>query len=232
MSFRLFADFESWPDAVYTNIAKRTVRTARYDPAPSPYGANCTYNLTFVAPTLRCEDNTANIGLEQKVFELFENKTRTGSRTSTWNVSHAQYLAAYYESGSLLKFDMSYWALGSDYSLRNISCIAHSATYKATVKWTNYTQSVRISVTEGQPLNVSKSSQDSLFYDVMKSVPKPTEIVYNDSEVRNNFTMSTLFDIYHETQLRSMAEALLGPLAGAISGFGKEQYLHPRVHTV
>ncbi|KAL1602109.1 hypothetical protein SLS59_004794 [Nothophoma quercina] len=160
-----------WPDAVYTNIAKRTVRTARYDPAPSPYGAN-----------------------------------------------------SYYESGSLLKFDMSYWALGSDYSLRNISCIAHSATYKATVKWTNYTQSVRINVTEGQPLNVSKSSQDSLFYDVMKSVPKPTEIVYNDSEVRNNFTMSTLFDIYHETQLRSMAEALLGPLAGAISGFGTDNY--------
>jgi hypothetical protein len=53
----------------------------------------------------------------------------------------------------------------------------------------------------------------------MHSVPKPVRIVYSNS-VHHNFTIAEKFEIYHEVQLRSMADSILRSLAGAASGFG------------
>ncbi|KAJ4984387.1 hypothetical protein SVAN01_10094 [Stagonosporopsis vannaccii] len=209
------------PDRIFTKIAKRTIREGMYDTAGSSCGDNCTYALTFAAPTLRCEDGTPNENLEQRVFSLYKNESLEGNRLSSWDASLAQYMAAPYESDGLLKFDLSYRReIGGE--LKNMSCTTMNSTYTARIQYMNAGQVVTVNVTDGQPFNMSGLDQSSLFYDVMQAVPSPNTIIYQTAV--KNFSMPELFEMYHRTQMRTMSDLLTRSLAGAISGFGTENY--------
>ncbi|KAJ8113850.1 hypothetical protein OPT61_g4117 [Boeremia exigua] len=213
----LGVDFGSRPDRIYTKIAKRTIREGAYDTADSYYGDNYTYSLTFPAPTLRCDDNSPNEDLEQRVFETYTNQSLEGKRPSSWDPSLAQFLAAPYESNGQLKFDISYRKeVGGP--LNNISCTTMNAMYTAQIRYEQSAQDVTLDIIEGEPLNMSDLDKPLLFYDVVQSIPTPNEIVYQTAV--NNFTMPELFEIFHREQLRTMSDILTLSLAGAISGFG------------
>ncbi|KAH6644262.1 hypothetical protein C7974DRAFT_17692 [Boeremia exigua] len=209
------------PDRIFTKMARRTIREGTYDTASSSCGDNCTYELTFAAPTLRCEDDSPNLDLEQKVFNTYNNQSLEGNRPSSWDASLAQFLAAPYESNGQLKFDLSYRNEFNG-TLRNISCTTMDANYTAQIQYLDSAQAVTLNITEGQPLNMSGLNQSSLFYDVMKAAPSETSIIYQTAV--HNFSMPELFEIYHRTQMLAMSDLLTRSLAGAISGFGTENY--------
>jgi len=132
-----------FPDPLYTRIAARTIRQQAYDLPVSdwPCGANCIYDLTFPALVLRCEDGTANIGLEETVLTRYGHETSVEGVYKAWNPERIQYMAAPYVLNEQFMFDISFHGLGED-NLQNISCTILSATYIAHVKYQNWIQSV------------------------------------------------------------------------------------------
>lgn len=200
------------------DIAKYTIREETYTSGYSVCGANCTYNLTISAPSLRCEDDTPNTGLEKLVLGLYGNESRDSGKYSNWDPSLAQFMAAPYVFKNQFKFDITYRSI-DDYSLRNISCTIMEATYLAHIRYLDSIQTVTVTVEEGQPLNASLLDQPKLFYDVKYSIPSPSSFTYSDS-LYHNFTMRELFEVYHGTQLRAMSDTLSRSLAGAVSGLG------------
>ena len=210
-----------FPDPLYTRIAARTIRQHAYDLPENdwPCGANCTYDLTFPAPVLRCEDGTPNTGLEETALTRYGNETFVERVYKAWNPEHTQYMAAPYVLGEDFKFDVSFHELG-EVDLQNISCTILSATYSAHVKYQNWIQSVTLDVIDGKPLNASALEQVRLFEDFLTATQTPNGFTYSDSPV-HNFKMPELFQLYHDAQLLTMSQTLTRSLAGAISGYGK-----------
>jgi hypothetical protein len=213
-----------FPDPLYTRIAARTIRQRAYDLPENdwPCGANCTYDLTFPAPALRCEDGTPNTGLQETVLTRYGNETFVEGVYKAWNSERIQFMAAPYVLDEHFKFDISFHERGKA-DLQNISCTILSATYIAHVKYQNQIQSIAVDITDGKPLNASALEQVRLFEDVLTAIQIPNGFSYSDSPV-HNFSMPELFQLYHDTQLLTMSQTLTRSLAGAISGYGKGDF--------
>lgn len=211
-------DFHSWPDNIYLDIVKSKIREEAYTLGYSPCRTNRTYHITFSAPSLRCEDNTPNVGPEALVPSLYENKSLDASKSSNWNPSLAQFMAAPYRSNDQFMFDITYKS-SNDHSLKNISCMAMEAAYISRVYYSDSFQTVKVAVKEGQPLNASLLNQPNLFHDVKYSISSRASFNLSDS-LYPNFAIDELFAIYHGTQLRAISDTLSQSLAGAISGLG------------
>lgn len=215
------------PDKKYLAIGRRTIREGQYDTTSSPCGSNCTYELKFPAPSLDCEDDTPNDGLEKLVMKYY-NKTSSVEfdKTTTWDPSQAQYMAATGQEGKqgsqIWTFSISYRANDSKVlknGLRNVSCTVVNAMYTAHIKHTNSTQTVSVEVQKEEPLNATALSEDYIFSDVVNSGPTAKDFTKTESP-EHNFTMGDIDARYHGMQLRAMSDTFMRPLQGAISGYG------------
>lgn len=217
------------PSSRYLNIGKRTLLEGSYLTRPSPCGANCTYTLTFAAPGLQCERDSPNLGLEGKMLNLYGNVSRSEYGTMPqWRGERANFLAAPYRTNvtesedrhtALYKFDLTYHDRATK-SLKNTSCTTVDARYTANITYQNSVQTVLVDVVNGNALNATILSINSLFYNVIQSSdPTATNLTWDNSALRA-FSDESLSNLYHGIQLCAIRDTLVNPLSGSISSFG------------
>ncbi|KAF9694807.1 hypothetical protein EKO04_006817 [Ascochyta lentis] len=212
----------------YLSLGKRTLLEGSYLTRPSPCGANCTYNLVFSAPSLQCEQDTPNPSLEGRVFKLYSNVSQSEAISGSWNPRTIDFMAAPYQANltesddghtSLYKFDLTYRDQTTN-GLRNTSCTTLDANYTANITYENSVQTVTVDIAQGQALNATILSINSLFYHVVQAPdPTATNLTWENAPMRY-FSEESLSELYHGVQLRSIRDALIRPLSGAISSFG------------
>ena len=113
--------------------------------------------------------------------------------------------------------------------MQSISCVTMSATYHATIDYTDSTQSVTVVTSDESPLNASLLAPSDLFYGILQSKPWYNPIQYPTQGYvsyppRSEDEIST---IYRGMQLRAMRDTLVRAISGGISGFGKFDYSSP-----
>lgn len=220
------------PKLQYNAIGVNVLLGNGYLTRSSPCGANCTYDLTFEAPSFHCEDvpNVTFKEVEGRVLGDYPT-TNQGRFNSNWNPSFANFMAATIKTNKTIlgtstdayyTFDLSF-TNGTNLPMRNISCVLMSGTYIATVEFLNGTQTVDTKIVNEQPLNATALDASSLFYDAMQQRSGVIDIDRGDSHY-NFRTNDDLQYAFRGTQMRIMAEVLLKRLGGAISNFGARRY--------
>jgi hypothetical protein len=217
------------PSVQYASIGKRTVLNSEYLSRPSPCGLNCTYLVSFPAPSLRCAD--ANLGYKSQ--ESMQNNSAALRQTHGYNTNftldQADFMAfsgrddnTFLGSSSYdyFLFALSFRVNGSD-TLRNISCITMSAMYNINITYINGVQTVpQINTTNEVPLNATSLLPASLFYDVLHSEPHTDAIRFPTNSFKN-YTEAGLNSTFTSQQMQTIVDTMGQTLEGAISSFGR-----------
>ncbi|OWY53094.1 hypothetical protein AALT_g3459 [Alternaria alternata] len=215
-----------WPADRLKQLARATLFQGAFLTQPSPCGLNCSYTLTFAAPTLRCAEVTTmqNVTSANQTI-AFGNMFRNLEDSDP---THYNYMAAPIVSrdavfgqsaNSSFVFVVSYRAPNDD-AYRFINCVTMDAKYKAEVQYRDGTQSIAVNITDEKPLDASPLDMGELFYGLMNSEPR-TDPVNFPTQYRNQ-TENEILDLMHGTQIRAISDAMVYCLSGYIQQYGLE----------
>ncbi|KAF2642206.1 hypothetical protein P280DRAFT_296628 [Massarina eburnea CBS 473.64] len=214
-------DYQS-PTLRYSRLGMLTLLDGAFVTQSSPCGANCTYDISFQGPSLRCEDADKNVDLDSKVFNnLNASLSQSQGFNSQFSLSSANFMAAPYNPTSdLIEFAISFMDQQSN-ALRNVTCITMSATYDAHVEYVNGAQKVTAQTSKEEPINGTILNK-SPFYDVIQSKPWSSPIRFSPTGYSIH-SDDELNDAFHGAQLRSISDTLLGAIKGGISSYGNNE---------
>jgi hypothetical protein len=180
---------------------------------------------------LKCDEPGGRLDLEQLVFQRYTNQSRGESAAASWDPQLANYLSLFYKSDNTILGESNYDLFVMDVRFqdqessgwKNISCVTLEATYNATVKYTENTQAINFTVTPGPPLNATEIGRGYLFYDA-RITDDRYGILQPSDDPHFRLEEEELNSVYRRLQIRAIQEGLAFSLAGAISGFGHENW--------
>jgi hypothetical protein len=222
-----------WPADRLKGLARKTLLQGAFLTRPSPCGLNCSYTLTFAAPSLRCAEVTTMPNLTSATLPIAFGNTFINLKDS--DPTHYNYMGAPVLSrdavfgqsaDSPFSFVVSYRAPNDD-DYQFINCVTMDAKYNAEVEYKNGTQNINVTVTDEKPLNASPLVAGQLFYDLMNSEPRTDPVKYPTQD--RNRTENEILDLMHGTQVRAISDAMLYCLSGYIQQYGTSADItHPK----
>lgn len=213
----------------YKGLARKTLLQGSFLTRPSPCGLDCSYNLTFAAPSLRCVEATNMPNLNDTAFPIAY--TSPFKDLENFDPTKYNYMGAPIKSNNTFLgqstddsfvFVVSFRAPDDD-SYQFFSCVMMDATYNSQVTYKNGTQNIDLHINNEKPLNASFLDVPSLFYDLMAADSGTAPMTYPTTFLKK--TEDQVLTAMHGTQIRSMGDAMLYCLAGYIKEYGMSAFL-------
>jgi hypothetical protein len=198
------------PRLEYPAIGKRSFLEGSYLTASSPCGINCSYDVVFAAPSLRCQDVDAS-AVAQRYFNISLDDE-----------------SVYYRASSFHQYDDQYqliiiWSESKDSQQaavpRALICVAMAATYNAHINYTNSIRLITVDVTDEVSLNGTALYASSLFYDVARAIHSSDGNKYPTPY--KDFSMDEFNEMFRGCQLLSMVQSFAEPFNGEGASLGK-----------
>ncbi|PSN59075.1 hypothetical protein BS50DRAFT_444163, partial [Corynespora cassiicola Philippines] len=186
----------------------------------SPCGQNCSYNLTFIAPSMSCkyaDFSKQEYSRMQSNFPdlhlISEGDSHEDPDSGFILNPEIDFLASADASGDYFLFNLVYRNPNGT-NMSSISCMTNIAKYTAQVEYIDSIQNLTImNTTILMPLN-ARGHDEPVFQDIMKSE-------YPDKLIDNGDTRA---DFYRQCQLRSIQDALVDALKGWITSTSEGGY--------
>lgn len=179
---------------------------------PSPCGDNCSYALSFVGPTLKCEDiTTSNPGLNASIY-LAEQHRGIGNSNGyiatnnyvdgSWGETTNGLMNGTLGVGTKTLDFLVTWIPDSEESLkrRTIQCVLWAADYHVDMEYRKGEQHTNTMLNMIRPLNGTLlTTERYVFYQVNEGSREPVKP-----------------EIFMEFQARAIRDAVVNPLLGYI----------------
>ncbi|OJJ50258.1 hypothetical protein ASPZODRAFT_35422, partial [Penicilliopsis zonata CBS 506.65] len=195
------------PTNEITRIARQAMMGSGYLTSSSPCGQNCSYSISFTAPSLECTNESTP--------DLFSWINETYPEMATYPYLYIAY--PNYEarvSGELdFEFGMQF-AQGGKTPYHNLSCVTYESTYKLNITYTDGTQTIDSDVDPIKRLNSS-----AIYTDYAIMVYNSTGYSMKNTTLNATTVMGTygnVTDIYRRANLAAIQDALLESLSGYI----------------
>ncbi|PVH99348.1 hypothetical protein DM02DRAFT_472655, partial [Periconia macrospinosa] len=215
------------PSAELSGIGMKTVLQGSYLARPSPCGLNCSYDLEFTAPSMKCEEASIDMNIVGQAYQQWPSTSYPPWDNSNPIQDIGNYVAIshYSEGGEVFKnkttdqlvLNIVYRHKDSPMP-RAISCVTMAATYNVHVEYLNSIQSITTSSKDETPVNATRLVDPELFYDVIGSESVPDGFVYKIAPYKN-FTKEELFSRYRDCQLRAIQDALINGISGIVDKY-------------